>query len=197
MRFRSVVSASLISAAPFEASGVAQRPQHLFCRVTAGPEITAPVSGRLLVFLSAGQGAKEVNINEFHPQATYVAAKEIHDLNPGDYQAQAVLDVGHTFAYSGRTAGDYASGVVELAGWTPGEGKEPEFALTSEVGERPLSPAMAKMQTPAAQAAAHLEQMQSAALTRFWGRPVYVRAWVMTPPGYEAKAKKRYPTVYW
>lgn len=219
MLVRTFVPTSLMAAALFAASSFAQQPQHLFFRVTAGPEITAPVSGRLLVFLEAGTGAKDVSINEFHPTATYVAAKEVHDLKPGasvdvdtddvvypapfsslkpgDYQAQAVLDVGHTYAYSGRTAGDYISGVEKLAGWKPGVGAEPELTLSDVVQERPLPPAMAKMETPAAQTAAHLEQMQSAALTRFWGRPTYVKAWVIAPPGYTAKAKKRYPTVYW
>jgi hypothetical protein len=39
--------------------------------------------------------------------------------------------------------------------------------------------------------------MQSGALTKFWGRPVSVKAWVILPPGYEASGKQRYPTVYW
>ena len=99
----------------FAATALAQQPQHLFFRVTLGPEIGAPASGRLLVFLSPGTGAKEVDMNQFQPSAVYVAAKEIpylkpgeavdidtddlafpaafSTLKPGDYQAQAVLDV--------------------------------------------------------------------------------------------------------
>ncbi|MGC2162119.1 MAG: alpha/beta hydrolase-fold protein [Silvibacterium sp.] len=205
---------SLFILAVCAASAWAQTPRHLFFRVTAGPEITAPVSGRLLIFLSAGSGAKEVNLNEFRPTSTFVAAKEISslqpgasvdvdtddvvfpkpfsDLKPGDYQAQAVLDVGHTFNYSGRTEGDYISGVVSLAGWTPGEGNQPVLTLASVVPAQVLPKG-----TPEQEGAAHLEEMQSAALTRFWGRPVDVRAWVIVPPGYNAKGKTRYPTVYW
>lgn len=196
------------------ACAFAQEPRHLFFRVTAGPEITAPVSGRLLIFLEAGDGAKSVDMNEFRPGAVLIAAKEIErlapgesvdvdtdgivypkpfsDLKPGDYQAQAVLDVGHTYNYSGRTAGDWESGVLAMPQWTPGAGAEPELTLTEVVPERkvPEGPA-------AAQAAAHLEEMQSAALTKFWGRPVDVKAWVMLPPGYDAHGTTRYPTVYW
>ena len=95
----------------------AQQPQHLFFRVTAGPKFTTPVSGRMLIFLTAGTGAKQVDENPFAPTAVYVAAKEVSDLTagksvdvdtddvafpagfsslkPGDYQAQAVLDVNH------------------------------------------------------------------------------------------------------
>jgi len=219
MHARKFLPFSLLILAFCAASAFAQGPRHLFFRVTAGPEITAPVSGRLLIFLSAGSGAKEVNLNEFRPTSTYVAAKEItglkpgasvdvdtddvafpnpfSDLKPGDYQAQAVLDVGHTFNYSGRTEGDWISGVVSLAGWTPGEKSEPELTLMSVVPARVLP-----VGTPEQEAAAHLEVMQSAALTRFWGRPVDVKAWVIVPPGYEAaghgkQRKTRYPTVYW
>lgn len=196
------------------ASVFAQEPKHLFFRVTAGPEITAPVSGRLLIFLEPGEGAKEVELSEFHPGAVYVAAKEVpwlvpgasvdvdmddvvypgavSDLKPGDYQAQAVLDVDHSYNYKGRTAGDWISAVVPLAAWTPGQGNEPVLTLSSVVPERVLPKG-----SPQAEAAAHLEEMQSAALTKFWGRPVSVKAWVILPPGYETSGKQRYPTVYW
>lgn len=192
----------------------AQQPRHLFFRVTAGPEVTSPVSGRLLIFLKAGEGAKSVDVGEFRPGAVFVAAREIErlapgqsvdvdtddlaypapfsDLKPGDYQAQAVLDVGHTYNYSGRTEGDWESGVVALPNWSPGAGPEPQLALTETVPERALPKG-----TPEQEAAARLEVMQSAALTKFWGRPVDVKAWVILPPGYNPHVKTRYPTVYW
>src|SRR6202042_2861452 len=97
--------------------------QHLFFRVNVGPKFTAPVSGRLLIFLSAGTGAKQVDENPFQPTAVYVAAKDVSDLTAGssvdvdtddlafpagfsslkggDYQAQAVLDVNHDYNYGG------------------------------------------------------------------------------------------------
>ena len=214
MRTRKFVSASFLSAVLIAASAFAQQPKHLFFRVTAGPEITSPVSGRLLIFLSAGKGATKVDLNEFHPTSTYVAAKEISDLKPGasvdidtddavfpepfsslkpgDYQAQAVLDVGHTYAYSGRTSGDYISEVVTLSAWTPDSGPEPQLTLSDIVPPRTLPKG-----TPEQEAAAHREEMQSAVLTEFWGRPMFVRAWVILPPGYQAHGKTRYPTVYW
>jgi Putative esterase len=207
-------SSSLLISVFCVASALAQEPRHLFFRVTAGPGITAPVSGRLLIFLSAGSGAKAVDLNEFHPGAVSIAAKEISrlapggsvdvdtddlcypgpfsDLKPGDYQVQAALDVEHTYAYSGRTQGDWISPVVPLTGWTPGAGNEPVLTLTSVVPERVLPKG-----TPAEEQSAHLEEMVSPALTRFWGRDMSVRAWVILPPGYEASGRERYPTVYW
>ncbi len=100
--------------------------------------------------------------------------------------------MGHTYAYSGRTAGDSGERGGALKAWTPGQGDEPALTLTTVVPARVLPQGK-----PDAEAAAHLEEMQSAVLTRFWGRPVSLRAWVMLPPGYDAGSKTRYPTVYW
>src|SRR5580693_7438769 len=56
---------------------------HLFFRVTLGTGMTGPVSGRVLIFLEAGSGAKAVQGNEFQPSATSIAGKEVADLQPG------------------------------------------------------------------------------------------------------------------
>lgn len=205
---------ALLAFVLFVVSATAQQPRHLFFRVTAGPAITTPVSGRVLIFVSAGTGAKQVDLNEFHPGAVYVAAKEVSrlvpggsvdvdtddiafpgpfsDLKPGDYQAQAVLDVDHTYNYKGRAEGDWISDVVSLAGWAPGTGSEPSLTLSSVVPPRVLPKG-----TPEEESAAHLEELQSAVLTKFSGRLTSVRAWVILPPGYSASGKERYPTVYW
>ncbi len=195
-------------------AALAQQPQHLFFRVTVGSNFTAPVSGRMLVFLTAGTGAKQVDENPFAPTAVYVAAKEVSDLaagksvdidtddiafpagfsalKPGDYQAQAVLDVNHTYNYGGRSAGDLVSDVVSLVSFTPGQGSEPVFLLNEVVPERPIHP-----DSPEFKKSVHLEDFVSPALTAFSGRPIHIRAWVITPPEYDQNPKSRYPTVYW
>ncbi len=61
----------------------AQQPQHLFFRVTLGPQFTVPVSGRLLIFLKEGTGAKEVDANPFQPSDVSIAAKELYYWKPG------------------------------------------------------------------------------------------------------------------
>src|ERR1700732_517242 len=70
-------------------------PRHAFVRVVVGKDLPGPVSGRLLVFAKnaaadAGKkgeqesgGKKEVDISEFHPSETSVAAVEVHDVAPG------------------------------------------------------------------------------------------------------------------
>jgi hypothetical protein len=199
----------------FATTAFAQTPQHLFFSVKLGPQFTAPVSGRLLIFLTAGTDAKEVDADPFHPNAVYVTAKEISNLKPGasvdidtddlvfpepfsalkpgDYQAQAVLDVDHTYNYSGRGAGDLIGEVTTLKNWTPGQGSEPSLILTHAVS----APEPRMKLTPEQTQAEHLEEFISPSLTKFFGRPVSIRAWVVLPPGYSEHASERYPTVYW
>ena len=218
--FRASVAVGLVAACASLAA-CAQKPRtltpHLFFGITTGPAVQAPVSGRLLVFIAKGSGAKRVSINEWRPNATWVAARNVHDLDPGasididtdriafpkpfsdlhsgTYEVQAVLDVDHTYNYSGLTAGDLISPVVTLRDWTPGQGVEPRLSLDKVVPPR----APRKLSPQDRQAAMHLRlaDEQSAVLTEFWGHPVFIRAWVVLPPGYHHHAALRYPTVYW
>jgi len=210
---------SLLAAVLFAATSFAQQPQHLLFRVTLGPQITVPASGRLLVFVEPGTGAKEVDMNEFQPSQVYVAAKEVpylkpgdavdidtdeiafpsgfSSLKPGDYQAQAVLDVNHSYSYGGRSEDDLISDVVALKTWTPGEGSEPSFVLANKVPARqapklPLSPEIQKAADEHTQPA----DFTSPLLTKFSGRETHIRGWVVLPPAY-SDSKEKYPTVYW
>uniref|UniRef100_A0A7V4XRZ4 Enterochelin esterase n=1 Tax=Acidobacterium capsulatum TaxID=33075 RepID=A0A7V4XRZ4_9BACT len=225
MRFSHVVStiatgacAALLSAGVLASTAAAQMPRHLFFRVSAGSALHQPVSGRLLVFIAKGTGAKQVSINEFEPNATWVAAREVHDLapgasvdidtdqiafpkpfsdlTPGDYQVQAVLDVDHTYNYSGLTPGDLMSPVLTLTHWTPGEGAEPALVLDHVVP--PIQhPALSAADQDALDHHMQLAAHQSRLLTEFSGRPTSIRAWVVLPPGYHKGKRKHYPTVYW
>lgn len=192
---------------------------HVFFRVQAAPSLAAPVSGRLLIFLRQGSGDKEVTTDEFRPTATWVCAREIHDLEPGNsvevdadqiafpkpfaelapgmYEAQAVLDVNHTFNYGGRQPPDWISPVVTLAGWTPGTGAEPELVLDHQQPQSPRMAVLEKMKQTTPADVAQLQEFQSPLLTRFWGRPEKIQAWVILPPGYADHKSGTYPTVYW
>jgi len=196
-----------------------QAPTHAFFRVEAAKTLAAPVSGRLLIFLKPGSGDKEVENSEFRPQDTWVGAREIRDLRPGEsvevdgdeiaypkplsgmapgtYEAQAVLDTEHTYNYSGRNGEDWESGVVALANWTPGAGAEPELVLDHHPEENARRVEMlAQARSEANPGVARLEEFASPLLTKFWGRTMKIRAWVILPPGYDASARKTYPTVY-
>jgi hypothetical protein len=215
------------------AGGHAQEaaPHHAFARIVVGKDIPGPVSGRLLVFVkNAGadsaktngqetSGKKEIDISEFHPTATSVAAVEIHDAAPGsaievdldrtafpaafssmprgDYELQAVLDTDHNYNYGGRDADDWQGEVVEAKGWEPGVGSEPVLTLTGHPEPGGRAEMVAKAMAEAKPGEAEKADFESPLLTAFWGKPTYIRGWVMLPPGYDAKAATTYPALYW
>ena len=224
-RFAATASTALLVAAlpclPALAQTPAAHPPVHFL-VQAPSNLTAPLSGRLLLFLKAGHGDMAVDNDEWHLGSTWVGAREVHDLRPGasievdpdaediafptpfasiptgDYEMQAVLDVDHTYNYSGRGTEDWVSPVVTLAHWTPGEGVAPTLQLTEHAPENAdRAAALAKAKAEVAESGARLEQMQSPLLSRFWGRPTGIQAWVILPPGYTEHSQEHYPTVYW
>src|SRR5271170_6422871 len=140
--------------------------RHVHFTVQAPSNLTAPISGRLLIFLKPGAGDKSVDINVMKPTATWIGAREVQalsaggsvDVDPdaadiaspsafasipaGDYEVQAVLDVDHSYNYKGRETQDWISPVVALQHWTPGEGAEPVLQLTGHPEEDPARAAM-------------------------------------------------------
>lgn len=163
-----------------------------------------------------------VDTNPFQPRAVSVAAREVgwigagqsvdidtdgeafpagfSTLPPGDYLVQAVLDVNHDYNYSGRHAGDLISDVTAMK-FSPGASL-PALTLGGTVPARdpwdlpPTAPQAVRDVLPEARRHARAETMPSPALTAFAGHPLSIRAWVVTPPGYDPKAATRYPTVY-
>jgi hypothetical protein len=195
-------------------------PAHVFFRVRLASTVPGPASGRLLIFVKQGSGDKEVSSSEFRPTETWVAAEEVHDLAPGasvevdadamafpkpfsalpagTYEAQAVLDVDHTYNYSGRGSGDWEGNVAPLEHWTPGAGAEPALTLDHHPEEdaRRVA-AVANLKAEAKPGIAQFEELASPSLSAFWGRPVKIGAWVILPPGYSEHSGDKYPTAYW
>jgi pimeloyl-ACP methyl ester carboxylesterase len=198
------VSAMLLGAQPALAK------KHLFIRLGLGSEVHAPVSGRLLVFVAPGSGAKEVDASPFAPSEVYVAAKEVRgwsagttvdldaddlayptplsEAKPGDYQLQAVLDVAHNYNYSGRSPGDIVSEVVPLSAWNPGQGIEQIVVLSRVLPETALANKDESI---------HEFSFLSRSLTQFWGRETSMRGLVVTPPSYKPQTQRKFPTVYY
>jgi S-formylglutathione hydrolase FrmB len=187
-------------------------PQHAFFHISLDRSFTTPVSGRLLLFIGPSSGdASSVDINMMSPQSVYVAAKEIQQLAPGEtldidaddlvfpqplsqapagnYRAQAVLDIYHTYNYSGRDAGDLIS--TPIAVNLP-LSSTPTLTLANVVPEPPDLLA----DKPEINAAIKPIDFVSPVLTRFWGREIHMRGWVLLPPDYEAHPNDKYPTVY-
>jgi S-formylglutathione hydrolase FrmB len=217
-------AAAMAAALSICAGGALAAPMVLHVTVPASAH--GPISGRLLVFAKPLDGAKiedihEVDIPFSNPRATAIAATEVRGAAPGStididadveawptafsklasgsYAVQAVLDVNHSYAYGGREAGDLVSPVTEL--YLPAGG---ELVLGEPLAEPPdpwtpaaSADAATRDATAAARADTHAIDFVSPALSRFWGRPVHMRGWVVTPPGYAAHPAERYPTVYY
>ena len=84
-RFEVFFAVILLCGARFVAGSqeVKQPVEHLFFHVTLGPQFQQPVSGRLLPFVHPGNGDNRVDMDMMSPAATYIAAKEVPFLAPG------------------------------------------------------------------------------------------------------------------
>jgi S-formylglutathione hydrolase FrmB len=193
----------LLAFASLHAQTAPPEKQHLFIHVALAPDLPGPYSGRLLVFVTAGKGAKEVDASPFASTPTYVAAKEVENwkpgaivdvdaddtvypeplsnAKPGEYQMQAVLDVRHTYNYLGRAPGDLLSDVVALGQGITLSRVIPYQSLRDWVPDKDV----------------HYFTFVSKALTQFWGRETVMRGYVVTPPLYADHPKAKFPTVYW
>jgi S-formylglutathione hydrolase FrmB len=164
-----------------------------------------------------------VDANPLFPEQTSVAAREVthlapgqtvaldadqlafpaafSKLPPGDYLVQAVLDVDHSYnVVGGRGAGDLVSSVVPVH--LPAT-SAPVLKLTRALPASdpwtlaPNTPAVVRQLLPQAHAHTQPIDFTSTALSTFWGRPITMRGRVLLPPGYDAAAATRYPTVYY
>jgi hypothetical protein len=195
-----------------QAQSMAAPPQHVFFHVGLDRSFAGPVSGRLLLFIaSPSGGGPTVDMNMVAPESVYIAAKEVSRLIPGEsididaddqvfprplsqaaagsYRVQAVLDVHHSYNYEGRAAGDLVSAPITVD--LPFSAS-PALTLAQVVPEVPDPLA----QRPDVASALKPLDFVSPVLTRFWGRDIHMRGWVLLPPGYDAHPSEKYPTVY-
>ncbi|MFZ3483535.1 alpha/beta hydrolase [Sphingomonas sp. 3-13AW] len=192
--------------------------------VTLARDDTGHAGGRLLLFAEAAtaENATFDAVDIRGPgDRIAVAARDITDFGPdrrvtidteesafstgfttlpaGPYRVQVVLDRNRDYAYGGRGPGDLVSKVVTV--------RFPLTSVPSIALEDAVSPAAAQFDTAglppraaeqitASRAHLHEEQITSNALTRFRGTEQKIRAWILTPPGYDSKARVTYPTVY-
>ena len=214
--FFSIIAAMLL---PWGTAGATQ------FQVTLPVDQTGPVSGRLIVFArplsnTTSSLPESIDASSFEPRdGVIVAAQEVSAWAPGRtinldadisaypaafkdavagrYAVQVVLDVDHNYARDGRGAGDLVSPVVALN--LPAGGS---LVLTHALppADPWKLPASATTETVADAAAARPFirefSVPSAVLTRFQGRPMAMKGYVVLPPGY-GESKGHYPVVYW
>ncbi len=125
----------------------------------------------------------------------------LHDVPAGDYTIQAVLNVYETFHRAdGKTIklapdrGEGNSGTSRRAiccrsrGWcTSAPARRRSQSRSTEV----IPPIKPELDTKYIR---HI-RIQSALLTKFWGRPVYLSAIVLVPEGFDAHPDAHYPLI--
>ncbi len=195
--------------------------------ITLGAASTTPVSGRLLIFAKPIASTDKrpitrVDMDQIDAHAAAIAAQEVprlapgatvdldadvtafptpfSQLKPGHYAVQAVLDRDHSYDYTARGPGDLVSAVVEMD--LPNAATQLLTLATVVPPSDPLQPqpnvpAATREVYPAAAADVHTINFVSPSLTAFWGRPITLHGWVVTPPDYAAHPAQRYPTVYY
>lgn len=181
-------------------------------------------SGRLLVFArplrkdeSAAPG--EVDGSENSPAAVAVAGRYVATFGPnrsvtidldatdtstsfaalpsGQYVLQAVLDRNNDYGRFGRGPGDLVSKVltVQIPLQKP-IGITLDHALPAvEWDSTNVSPDVRARREAARPFLTDVE-IPSPSLTKFSGRPVRLRAWVLVPPNYHAGAKQTWPVAF-
>ncbi len=203
----------------------------LFGAVRAGPptfEISfagaahpGPVTGRLVLMISTrptpeprylvsarGPAVYGVDLDQLPPgrsatidERTLGAPVSLAELPPGDYYAQAVLNVytqlhrsdGKTIwahindgsvEFFSTAAGNLYSDVVPVH---IGDGGTVRITMSHVMPAEPDPPDTKWLQ--------HV-RIQSRLLTAFWGHPVYIKAHVLLPRGYAEHPNTYYPSIY-
>jgi hypothetical protein len=190
----------------------------------AAPARTTPVDGRLVVVVSRelegeprqqvdwGKDTQQVfavDVEGLRPgQAVRVDASaaghplaSLRDLPAGTYNVQAVLNVYETV--------HRADGQVLKVPWDDGEGqswdsspgnlmsKPRQVALDGRSAiALELTEAIPPIPLPADTKYVRSVTVESALLSRFWGRPVSLRAIVLVPEGFDEHPERRYPVAF-
>ncbi len=127
--------------------------------------------------------------------AGYPVAR-LKDVPPGEYTVQAVLNVYETFHRGGRQDGEAGAGPRRRAALEPGSGKPVlDAAQGTRRGRAPdVSVVLDQVIPPIppeedTKWVKHL-RIQSALLTKFWGRPMFLSAIVLLPDGFDAHPRR-------
>jgi hypothetical protein len=193
--------------------------------ITLPPGVMADAGGRLLLFAepatSANVSAAAVDLGASEHSSVTVAARDVatfrHErsvtidtqdlafptgfasLAPGLYRVQAVLDREGSYNYGGRGVGDLVSKIVTVRFPLAAVPSIPlDHLVPPEPDQFDVSglPPKAAEQITASRPHLHDERIRSPLLTRFKGSDQTIKAWVLTPPGYDPKSRETYPTVF-
>jgi hypothetical protein len=125
--------------------------------------------------------------------------RSINDVPPGDYTAQAVLNIYETFHRSDGKTIKLAPDRGEGQHWNlaPGNLYSTPKKVHVGLGAPPISISLDKVigpipPEPDSKYIRHL-RIQSELLTKFWGQPMYLSAIVLVPEGFDEHPDTHYP----
>ena len=144
----------------------------------------------------------------FVPGGNWIAAIEVEAIRPGESvtfdpdrkaypkpfssaskgkrQFMALLDLDHSYAYSGQGEGDLFGPVVQVD-VDPGSTEPIELHLSK------VTPARAELSDTDQ---VKLVDFQSKLLSDFWGRPITMHAGIALPPSFTKEPNRTYAAVY-
>jgi Putative esterase len=191
--------------------------------VTFPKDVNAqPLDGRLLLVLSTdpsdeprnqiddsprSQMVFGITVDGWQPgQATVVDAtawgypvRSLKDVSSGDYTAQVVLNKYETFHRSDGKVVKLHMDQGEGQHWniSPGNLFSKPIKISVKQGSAPISISLTEVippiLTPADTKYIRHIRIQSEALTKFWGRPMFVSAIVLVPEGFDEHPNAHFP----
>ena len=215
---RSLFSA-LFFIAPFVVPASLASAQSISVRLDA-TVADAPMDGRVLLLLSRSKRLRPsengtpifgVTVDGLAPGASATLdasalghpVRSLAEIPAGEYHAQAWLHVYETFTradghvvklpmdrgegQSWRRAPGNLFSTPAVIQWDPAATESVELVL-----DQVVPPIEAKPDTEWVKRI----RVESALLSKFWGRPMHLGATVLLPRGFEANPEKRYPVVY-
>jgi hypothetical protein len=218
---RAAVLATLALAS--NVSRAAAAPARFEIRVARGAH-AAPITGRLILVLAKtatpeprfaisarGPAIFGVDLDQLAPGQPAVVderalgfPRSITDLPPGDYYAQAVINLYEQVRRAdGKTIWVHMNdGAVEFFSIAPGNlYSEPQLVHVGGSGDGGVVTIEIAHVIPPATRPTDTEwlehvRIESPMLTKFWGRPIYVHAHVLLPKGYDQHPEVSYPSIY-
>jgi hypothetical protein len=125
----------------------------------------------------------------------------LKDIPPGDYTVQAVLAVYETFHRADGKTVKLAPDRGEGKQWSLAPGnlmskpRHVRFGPEAPPIELSLDQVIPPIKTPADTEYLRHIRIQSALLSKFWGRPMYLSAIVLVPKGFDTHPQARYPLI--
>ncbi|MBL4656432.1 MAG: hypothetical protein JKX73_00405 [Flavobacteriales bacterium] len=110
----------------------------------------------------------------------------VSEIESGEYYVQALYDTDTTFCHI-NAPGNFYSTTKQIS--------------ISETGEQSFTIALNKQiapeKLPQNTSLTKYVKIQSKLLTKFWGKPMYLRAGIVLPRGYDPKSNIKYPVMYY